>query len=73
MATPTGAAFRNSLFSPVLGRHQDELALMQAAVEGEEASYTSGNFETIADAFDSIRSLLDDIQTANADSNNPNP
>jgi len=73
MAAPTGAAFRNSYLSPTLGRYQLDLALLQAAVEAEEASYTSGNFDTIAEAFDSVRSLLDDVQTANADSNNPNP
>lgn len=71
MPTPTGGSFRNSFVAGTLGRLQQDLTLMQAAIEAKESSYTSTNFNTITDAFDSARSLLDDVQTANGDINNP--
>lgn len=72
MSAPTGGVWRNSNFAPVLSRVQAEIVVLQAAVQGQEASYSSTHFSTIIDAFDDVQTLLDDIQTANS-TGNPDP
>lgn len=71
MSIPTSGTWRNSYFTPALGRLREDLVRLHVAVVAEESSYDSTNYDVIVAAFDSIDSLLADIQSANDSGINP--